>query len=374
MNVDLTVAKKDLLRLANRATGVADKKNTMPVLACVLLEADEGLTVKATDLHQSVRGTVTAEVRRKGSVAVNARDLQARISAMPDGPVLVSADDKRVTLKAAGTARRYTMDLVPASEYPALPDPPEEAQRLDVSAERLRRLVGAVKHAISQDDTRANLNSMLLLWTHDKITTVATDGHRLAKCEHAHACESSARLLIPLKAVAEIERLASEVRGAESTIVQLVASERELFVEAGGVTFSTKLVEASFPSYDKVIPKQTKKRARIPRAATLDAVKAVKLAANDRTGGVKLTFAPGVLTITGESPTSGDGADEVAIDYDGPEVTVGVNGKYVEDLFPVADATDDLDVSLGGDLDPLRFDPSGVEGENFTAIIMPMRL
>jgi DNA polymerase-3 subunit beta len=375
--MDLTIPKKDLLRLANRAKAVVSKKPTMPILSCVLLEADaETLTLKATDLTRSVRGSVPAEVRRQGSVAVNASDLAVRVSAMPDGPILVSVkeDGGQVTLKAAGSARRYTMAGVPGSEYPKLPDPPEEAQRLDLSAERLKRLVALVAYAVSPDDTRANLSSLLVEWHQEGIRTVATDGHRLSKVEMPQTAETRASMLVPRAAALEFLRLADEARSAESQVVTLIVGEREVYLDAGGVLFGSRLVEAAFPSYAKVIPQPDGRHvATVPRALLADAVKAVGLAANDRTGGIMLVFAEGVLRVTSESPTTGDGADEVAADYAGPGLTIGVNGRYLLDVLGVLESTD-VAIAHGGDLDPLTLMPVGVEGEKFVGVVMPMRI
>jgi DNA polymerase-3 subunit beta len=127
--MDVTVAKKDLLRLVSRAQAVADKKSTMPVLSNVLLHAEgTSLIVRATDLYLSVSGTITADVRRNGSVAVPARDLLDRVKAMPDGPLSLTSDNGSATvLKAVGSARRYTLHGVPGGEFPALPQPKEDA-------------------------------------------------------------------------------------------------------------------------------------------------------------------------------------------------------------------------------------------------------
>jgi DNA polymerase-3 subunit beta len=373
--MDITIPKKDLLRLANRAKAVVSKKPTMPILSCVLLEADaETLTLKATDLTQSVRGTVPAEVRRQGSIALNASDLAVRVSAMPDGPILVSTDEKRATLKAAGSARRFTLETVAASEYPALPDPPEEAQRLDLSAERLKRLVALVAYAVSPDDTRANLSSLLVEWHQEGIRTVATDGHRLSKVEMPQTAETRASMLVPRAAALEFLRLADEARSAESQVVTLIVGEREVYLDAGGVLYGSKLVEAQFPAYSKVIPKPDGRHvATVPRALLADAIKAVSLAANDRTNGVHLVFAEGVLRVTSESPTSGDGADEVAADYAGPGLTIGVNGRYLLDVLGVLESTE-VTIAHGGELDPLTLMPVGIEGEEFVGVVMPMRI
>jgi DNA polymerase III subunit beta len=146
------------------------------------------------------------------------------------------------------------------------------------------------------------------------------------------------------------------------------------FFELGGVQFSVKLIDAQFPPYEAVIPAMTNRAVRTPRTPLEDALKAVSLAASDRTGGVKLAVSPNALRITSESPESGNGFDEVAVDYSGPEISVGFNARY---LLDVLGAIDDEDVSLGlsGELDPAVLRPADApEGDDYIAVVMPMRI
>lgn len=382
--MDLTVAKKDLLRLVKRAQAVADKKSTMPVLSNVLLDATSGtgLTVQATDLYLSVSGSIPAEVRRKGSVAVPAKDLLERVGAMPDGPLLITTSENgsSTILKAAGTARRYTLHGVPGSDFPKLPQPDPDAPRLNLPAELLSRLIARTQFSISPDDTRPNLNSALFEWSEDRVRMVTTDGHRLSKME-AQLPESqgaSATLLLPLKAVLELRRLADDAKGEENPRVTLIPNEPNAFFEVAGASFSVKLVEAQFPSYKKVIPEQSSRIAKIPRAAFADALKAVSLAANDRTGGIKLTLTTGILRITSESPESGDGLDELPMDYEGGEVTIGFNAKYFQDVLGAMDEVDEVSLGLSGELDPAVLRPvladEKLSTQDYVAVVMPMRI
>jgi DNA polymerase III subunit beta len=140
------------------------------------------------------------------------------------------------------------------------------------------------------------------------------------------------------------------------------------------MTFSVKLVDAQFPPYQQVIPSMSDRSIRAPRAQLADALKAIRLAASDRTGGVKLTVTSRALRITSESPESGNGFDEVPVDYDGPEVTIGFNASY---FLNVLDAIDDDEVALGisGELDPAVIRPATEStAESYVAVIMPMRI
>lgn len=374
--MDLVIAKKDLERLVGRCQGVADKKSAMPVLANVLLNADGNtLRVAATDLYLSVSGQTAAEVVSAGSVAVPAKDLLDRVKAMPDGPIQVTArEGAQTVIKAVGSPRRYTLHGMPGSEFPQLPKPAPDAPSLELPVTLLSRLMERTHFSISTDETRAHVNSALFEWAGHRVRMVTTDGHRLSKMEATlEGTSATATMLIPKKAIEELRRLTTGV-DKDAPTVHITQSGPNAFFGIGGMTFSVKLVDAQFPPYQQVIPNMSDRSIRAPRAQLADALRAIKLAASDRTGGVKLTVTQRALRITSESPESGNGFDEVPIDYDGPEVTIGFNAQYFLDVL--ASITDD-EVVLGvsGELDPAVIRPATESAaESYVSVIMPMRI
>ncbi|WP_437505334.1 DNA polymerase III subunit beta [Sorangium sp. So ce1099] len=376
--MDLVIPKKDLLRLVARCQGVADKKSAMPALANVLLAADgNAVRVAATDLYIGVTGQTHADIKTGGSVAVPARDLLERVKAMPDGPVqITTTEGAHTSLKAVGSPRRYTLPGLPGSEFPQLPAPAQDAPSLELPVEQLALLITRTHFSISTDETRAHVNSALFEWAGDRVRMVTTDGHRLSKMEATVSGSSAtATMLIPLKAITELRRLAEEARAEKETpMVAITQSGPNAFFNIAGMQFSVKLVDAQFPPYQQVIPSVTERSVRAPRVAFAEALKAIALAANDRTGGVKLSIAPGTLRITSESPDTGAGFDELSVDYNGPEVTIGFNAKYFLDVLA---AIDDEEVVLGisGELDPAVLRPGSESNQqSYVAVIMPMRI
>ncbi|XYH97063.1 DNA polymerase III subunit beta [Sorangium sp. So ce1128] len=376
--MDLVIPKKDLLRLVARCQGVADKKSAMPALANVLLAAEgNAVRVAATDLYIGVTGQTHADVKTGGSVAVPARDLLERVKAMPDGPVqITTTEGAHTSLKAVGSPRRYTLPGLPGSEFPQLPAPAQDAPSLELPVEQLALLITRTHFSISTDETRAHVNSALFEWAGDRVRMVTTDGHRLSKMEATVSGSSAtATMLIPLKAITELRRLAEEARAEKETpMVAITQSGPNAFFNIAGMQFSVKLVDAQFPPYQQVIPSVTERSVRAPRVAFAEALKAIALAANDRTGGVKLSIAPGTLRITSESPDTGAGFDELSVDYSGPEVTIGFNAKYFLDVLA---AIDDEEVVLGisGELDPAVLRPGSESNQqSYVAVIMPMRI
>jgi DNA polymerase-3 subunit beta len=382
--MELTVAKKDLLKLVSRMQGVAERKSTMPVLSNVLLAVDgpNALRLAATDLYLAIAGKIPAEVSKGGSVAVPAKDLLERVKMMPDGPIhIATQDNATTTLKATGSARRYTLRGMPGDDFPPLPAPAEGAPTLALEVSVLQELIAKTYFSISSDETRAHLNSALFEWDGDIVRMVTTDGHRLSKMEVKVAGrQASATMLIPLKAIHELRRLCEEVlseskadgnTNKEPAQLLITQSGSSAFFQGGGTTFSVKLVDAQFPPYSQVIPQNSDKKVRVPRAPFADALRAVSIAASERTGGVKLGIANGTMRITSESPESGDGFDEVPVEYGGANITIGFNAKYFLDVLGALDE-DEIALGLSGELDPAVVRPTGER--NFLAVVMPMRI
>jgi DNA polymerase-3 subunit beta len=352
----------------------------MPVLGNVLLDVNGpgSLRLAATDLNLAVTGQITAEVQKGGSIAVGARDLFERVKMMPEGLLTIATNEgSGATIRAASSARRYTLHGIPGEEFPAIPEPDAGAATFAIGADALATLIARTHFSISTDDTRLHLNSALFEWDGNRVRMVTTDGHRLSKMEvTVPGKQASATMLISLKGIQELRRLADEARAevkgdADGVMIDLVQSGANAFFRLPGLQFSVKLVDAQFPPYQQVIPRNVERTVVAPRAALTDALRAVSIAASDRTGGVKLTLAKGTMRFTSESPDSGEGFDEVPVDYDGPDVTIGFNARYFLDVLGGLDE-DSIEIGIGGELDPVVVRPHG--SADYLAVIMPMRI
>lgn len=377
--MELVAPKKNLLRLLQRCQGVADKKSTMPVLANVLLSAQGNLLqVAATDLYISVTDSIEAEITREGSVAVPARDAFDRVRHMPDGPIQISvSNNAATTIKAVGSARRYTLHGLPGSDFPNLPAVADDAPRIDLNVRTLLTLIDRTVFSISTDETRAHLNSALFECEGNVVRMVTTDGHRLSKMEaKVEGLDAQTTMLVPQKAVSELKKLLDEVAETdrEKVLLTIAQTGPNAFFTLSGVQFSVKLIDAQFPPYEAVIPAMTDRAVKTARAPFREALRAVSLAASDRTGGVKLAISENALRITSESPESGNGFDEVPIDYTGPEISVGFNAKYLLDVLDAIRDVDEVTLGLSGELDPAVVRPVSDENEQYIAVVMPMRI
>ncbi len=374
--MELTVAKKDLLKLLARVGSVTERRSTMAALSNVLFTA-EGNTLRlfATDNAMAMAGSIGAQVAAPGVVALPAKDLIERVRMMPDGPVSLATNERSIaTLKAGVGARRYTVSGLPEVDFPSPPEVPANGASLTIAARDMVDLIAHAAFSVSTDESRPHLNSALVEFDAGVVRMVSTDGHRLTKAEVANAGSSAkATLLVPLKAVLELRRVCDDLlsdAGPEATLA-ITTSGSTAFFTAGTLVFSVKLVEAQFPPYAQVIPKQASRNLRASRAALADALRAVAIAASEKTGGVRLHLAEGVVRIASESPGVGEGFDELPVDYAGSPVQVGLNGKYLLDVLASL-TEDEVAMDLNGELDPIVVKPVG--DRSFLAVVMPMRI
>ncbi len=379
--MNVTASKRDLLHLATRMTAIAERKSTMPILATVLLRTDNGrLGLAASDLYQTLTGSVSAEVATPGAFAVPAKDFVERVKQMADGPIEMAVKDNSLSLKSKGTARRFTMRGIPGDDFPPLPKRDADGATFSIEPHLLASVIAHTSFSISTDETRAHLNSLLLEWGDGLLRGVSTDGHRLSKCERKIEGHASATMLLPLKALREIQNMSDSLYAdpsaeADGRKLTIAISGPSAFFMAGNTTFTVKLVDATFPPYAQVIPKDQAQIARAPRALLAEAIRAVSIAASEKGGGVKLSFGNGRLLLSSESAEKGDGTDELPIDFTGPSMSIGVNAKYLLDVLGAL-TSEEVAIGMAGELDPLTFRPivNGEVDHDFVGVVMPMRL
>ena len=366
--MELLVAKKDLLKLLARVGSVTERRSTMQALSNVLFTAQDGqLRLFATDNAMAMAGSVQAQIITPGVVALPAKDLLDRVRMMPDGQMSLSINEKSIaTLKASVGARRFTVAGIPEGDYPAPSALPAGSSPIVMAARDVVDLISHAAFSVSSDESRPHLNSTLVEFDGDVVRMVSTDGHRLTKVEVTNSgSPARATLLVPLKAVLELRRVCDDL------ISDFGGDAKITITTAGTVLFSVKLVEAQFPPYAQVIPKQSTRLVRASRAALVDGLRAVSVAASEKTGGVRMMISSGVIRISSESPTGGEGFDEVAVDYDGTPVQIGLNGKYLLDILSCL-AEDEVILDMNGELDPIVVRPVGER--SFLAVVMPMRI
>lgn len=385
--MNVTVQQRDLLRALHRTQGVADRKGTMPILANVLLAAgDDHLRLSATDLYLGARTSTQASVRTPGSVAVPAKTLFDIVRALPDGEAKIEHSRNDQVVVTAGRAR-YKLPGLAAADFPPLPPQPDTWRTLD--AHVLAELVALTSYSMSTDDTRPHLAGTLFETNGAVARMVTTDGHRLSKAEATlgervtHA--APLKVLIPHRGVGELKKLVDETRAdakASKTPATLDLATREgtaFFRRADAnadVVLSVKLVDQSFPPYAKVIPTALTKRVVCGRLALVEAVKRLRIVANDKSGGVTFELVSGLLRVRGSNVDVGEGVEELDVAYEGEELKIGFNAKYLLESLGAL-GCDEVALEMKGELDAGVIRPVGDFAGcavDFVGVVMPMRI
>ena len=332
----LTIERSNLIRPLARMTRVVERRNTIPILANVLLRADEdGLHLKATDLDLDVSETAPANVDASGSVTVPAHLLHDIVRKLADGAevMLRTGEDGGVTV-AAGRSN-FRLQTLPSDDFPDL-TAGEFTHAFKVPAADLGMLVDRTAFAISTEETRYYLNGIYMHVVEGKLRAVATDGHRLARAEieAPDGTEGMPGVIVPRKTVGELQKLLGGMSGSEDepATVSVELSDAKVRFSLGGVLLTSKLIDGTFPDYQRVIPTANDKALTLDRHGFAGAVDRVATVSTERGRAVKLTLEDGLLKLTVNNPDSGSAEEELAVGYGDDALEIGFNARYLLDI------------------------------------------
>ena len=334
-NMRATLERAALLKALAHVHRVVERRNTIPILANVLLRAGDGaLKLQATDLDLEIVETVAAEVAQGGATTVPAHTLYDIVRKLPDGSQValeMTGERGQITIRAGRS--RFTLQTLPDSDFPDLAAG-ELPVRFDLAAADIRRLIDKTQFAISNEETRYYLNG-IYLHVADQAGTpvlraVATDGHRLARFElpAPDGAKGMPGVIVPRKTVAEIQRLVENPEGE----VSVELSSSKVRVSFGQAILTSKLIDGTFPDYNRVIPTGNDKRLTVDRAEFASAVDRVSTISSERGRAVKLSLADRRLVLTVTNPDSGNATEEIEVDYDSEPLDIGFNSRYLLDI------------------------------------------
>ena len=370
--MELKVRKTDLLRELQLFQGIVERKNTIPVLANVLLEAEAGqLQLLATDLEVSLRSRCTAEVAAEGAVTVPAKKLYEVVRALPETEILIRQEAKG-SVKVAADSFDSRMQTLPREDFPTLAAS-GGAQPFLLARDAVREMVTRTQFAITGEDTRYFLNGALFILRPGEMCLVATDGHRLALVSAGREAEDQAaeevQAILPKKTLWELSRLLVEGEGE----VRYECGENHLFFDVDGRQLVSRVIDAQFPAYDRVIPKQNDKVVEFERDRLTNAIRRVALLSSDRSRAVKFKFTEGAMDIASSSPEVGEATESLAVEYAGDPLDVCFNAQYVLDFLNVAEV-DSVRLEFKDEMSQAVMRPVGDSGFDYTYVIMPMRV
>ncbi len=328
------VERSHLLRSLSHVHRVVERRNTIPILSNVLIHASGGrITLKATDLDLEVTETVPAVVEREGGTTIPAHILYDIVRKLPDGAEVSFDSGDGSQLQLTSGRSRFALQALPESDFPDLAagDLPT---RFTLAASSLKKLIDRTQFAISTEETRYYLNGIYLhLVTIDgaaMLRAVATDGHRLAQAQIAapEGVDGLPGVIVPRKAVGEIQKLL-DVPDAE---VLVEISEAKIRTTIGDVILTSKLIDGTFPEYDRVIPRNNDKILKVGRSEFSESVDRVSTVSSERGRAVKIGLAEGRMVLSVNNPDSGSAEEELGVDYSADPIDIGFNSRYLLDV------------------------------------------
>ncbi len=369
----VTIERANLLNALNHVHRVVERRNTIPILGNVLLKAEGAeLALKATDLDMEIADTAPAMIEQPGATTIPALMFYDIVRKLPDGAeISLDTSDGSTLLLQSGRAR-FSLQMLPDADFPDL-----NAGDLPVSftmtGPQLKRLIDRTQFAISTEETRYYLNGIFFHVVGEgdeaRMRAVATDGHRLAKAEMDPPPGSVGMpgIIIPRKSVGEIQKLLEDPE--VSAKVEL--SDAKIRLTIGSVVLTSKLIDGTFPDYERVIPSGNDKILTLDKAAFKSAVDRVSTISSDRGRAVKLSLSEDTLTLAVNNPDSGSATDEIPVSYSAEPLEIGFNSRY---LLDIAD-------QLTSDTAEFRFADSGSptlihdqDDSDALYVLMPMRV
>ena len=363
----LTADREALLKPLQAVIGVVERRQTMPILANVLLVAKDGaVSVTATDLEVELVADADVEVESPGEVTVPGRKLLDICRALPeDAKVSISQSGDKLVIKSGKS--KFSLTTLPAAEFPTVDDI-NAGQTVSVSQEALARLLEKTHFSMAQQDVRYYLNGLLLETGGNLVRAVATDGHRLALCEVTveQADLPEQQVIVPRKGVLELQRLMS---GDGELTIELGTNHVRIQLE--GIRFTSKLIDGRFPEYERVIPQDTNNSMSADRGLFKNALQRTAILSNEKYRGIRLIIRGSGLVLQAHNPEQEEAEEELEIQYEGDEIEIGFNVNYLLDALGAIES-DEVNLALVDSNSSCLLREPGKDDCKY--VVMPMRL
>jgi len=366
-----TVSRDALLSPLQLVAGVVERRQTLPVLANVLMVLDEDrLSLTGTDTEVEVIGRLqTQSTEEIGEITVPAKKLVDICRSLPDDAILKFEQDDNDRILLRSGRSRFTLSTLPASDFPATDSATEGDIRFASPQFVIKRLIDRTAFAMAQQDVRYYLNGMLWEVEGKRLRCVATDGHRLAMCTRDLDIDipQKHQAILPRKGVIELSRLLKE----NEEMAQLTLSHHYIRVETDDYTLTSKLVDGKFPDYERVLPVGGSNIVTGDRAELKQAFSRTAILSNEKYRGVRLNFADNLLTIVANNPEQEEAEEQVVVDYSGDTIEIGFNVSYLQDICNVL-GSENLKITLT-DANGSALLEEATENDS-VYVVMPMRL
>jgi DNA polymerase-3 subunit beta len=369
-----SIEKEVFLKGLARVQGIVEKKNTIPILSNVLIEAVDGeIHLTATDLEVGMKAIYPANVSSSGKITVSAKKLFEIIKELPEKEIDFNAKENCWIEIRCGKAFFNIVGLS-AEEFPFFPNFQEE-QFFRIDGAQLKEMIDKTSFSIYTDESKYKLNGIyfrsLEVDGKQSLRLVATDGHRLALVQKnldvSHIEQLSKGVIFPRKGIHELRKMADESSGD----LQLGFLDNNAVIQKDQTVVVMRLVDGEFPDYDRVIPKSNELVAVVPTDTFLHALRRMSILSSEKSKGVKIILRDNILEMSSSSPEVGDAREDFEIDYQGEDISVGFNARYLIDILN-AQSVEKVRMALKDKLSPGLITPS--DSDDYLTVVMPMRL
>lgn len=366
--MEFQIARDDLLQTLQSVIGVVERRQTMPILSHLLLQADNGvLTLTSTDLELELRAQAPIELNESGTTTVPARKLFDICRGLPqDSQLVFKSKEGQLTVQSGRS--RFTLSTLSAGDFPFL-EQISEGHHIHIPKANLKRLLERTHFAMAHQDVRYYLNGLLLAMRSDRLRAVATDGHRLALCDVFQPSEidKEMQVIVPRKAVTELRRLLDD----EDESVEITLTSNHLQLTLNSIRFTTKLIDGRFPDYERVIPDAGDKRLTGDRNTIHQALSRTAILSNEKFRGVRLQLEDNTLKLQAQNPEHEQAEEELEVEYEGSPLEIGFNVNYLLDALSVMDS-EQFTLEMSGSDSSGLLKESGDQSSRY--VVMPMRL
>jgi len=326
-----TIQRELFLRPLQLVCGVVERRQTLPILSNLLLNVEpERIFLTATDLEVEIVANLPLEGKAEGGkTTIPARKLWDICRTLPEqAQIEISVQKERVTIRSGKS--RFTLATLPSADFPSV-DSISEAITFSLAQRQLKQAVEKTQFAMAQQDVRYYLNGLMLELATDRLTAVATDGHRLALCEIAASIDAREprQAIVPRKGVVEMARLLAD----SDELVEVRLGSNHIQFSTAEVSFTSKLIDGRFPDYQSVLPKGGDKVVTAERAELKQALTRAAVLSNEKYRSIRFQLAPGVLRLHAHNPEQEEAEEELSVDYQGSELEIGFNSSYLLDTL-----------------------------------------
>ncbi len=365
----LSASRQALLSSLQAVIGVVERRQTMPILANILLQVkDNVLSLTATDIEVELQSSSDVDMDMAGEITVPGRKLFDICKALPDGAdVKLAVKGDRLTIQSGRS--RFSLSTLPAAEFPVIDDI-EAGQAVELPSSVVHRLLDKTYFAMAQQDVRYYLNGMLMETDGNIIRAVATDGHRLALCEAQLADQSLPvqQVIVPRKGVLELQRMLGDDGN-----LKFEMGKNHIRISSGRIRFTSKLIDGRFPDYQRVIPADTQNFLTADRDTLRAALQRAAILSNEKYRGIRLEIRDSGAKIMAHNPEQEEAEEEVEVEYSGDDIEIGFNVNYLLDALGAVDQ-ETVRISLNDANSSCVISMPDIEKSDAKYVVMPMRL